>query len=175
VKQADAETSQRRAPVVILLMFFVAAFDIEGRQLVIFTRTFPEIRNSWLPVQASVEDSFIATSERHSASTRSGAVAHVTLFTAGAKVRYTRSGETYDVTALGWDESWRALSQWETSGVEAGRTIFIRVLPEAPDHATLLGEWTPASSVVFGRHIATEIAMLCGIVLGGKLAIRRAA
>jgi hypothetical protein len=51
----------------------------------------------------------------------------------------------------------------------------MRVHPDAFDHATLLGEWAMASSVVFGRFLATEIAMLCGIVVCGKFAIQRAA
>jgi hypothetical protein len=173
MKQPVEEAAQWRAPVLILLLFFITALVIEGRELVIFTRAFTNVRASWMPVRALVEQSVIATSERRSGSTRSSAVAHVTLFIAGAKVRYALNGETHEVDALGWGERLRILSQWETGGVEAGRTISIRVQPDSPDHATLLGEWTPASSVVFGRFVGTEIAMLCGIAVCGKFVIRR--
>jgi hypothetical protein len=49
------------------------------------------------------------------------------------------------------------------------------VRPDALDHATLLGDWNPASTVVFGRFIAAEIALLCAIVICGKFVIRRSA
>jgi hypothetical protein len=169
------QTAQWRPLVCILLLFFIAVFFVEGGELVRFTRTFIEVRASWLPVHALVKESLIATSERRSSGTRSGAVAHITVFTLGAKVRYMLNEKTYEVTAFGWGEDYRTFSQWEQSGVEAGRSISIRVRPDAPDHATLLGEWTPASSVVFGRFIATEIAMICAIVICEKFAIRRAA
>jgi hypothetical protein len=35
------ETAQWRGSVCILLLFFIVAFFIEGRELLIFTRTFP--------------------------------------------------------------------------------------------------------------------------------------
>jgi hypothetical protein len=175
VSQPAEGTAEWRAPVCILLLFLVAVFVIEGRDLVIFTRAFTEVRSSWLPVQALVVETSIATSERRSASTRSGVVGHITLFIAGAKVRYTLNDKTYDVDALGWEERLRSFSRWETAGVRPGRSVSVRVDPEAPDHATLLGDWTPASLVVFGGFIATELALLCGILIGGKFAIRRTA
>jgi len=158
-----------------IVTFFIVAFFIEGRELLIFTRTFIEVHTAWLPVQGLVQESLIATSERRSSSTRSSSVTHITLFTVGAKVRYTLNDKTYGVTASGWGEYFRRLSEWEQSGVEAGRSISIRVRPDALDHATLLGEWTPVSSVVFGRFIAAEIALFCAIVICGKFAIRRSA
>jgi hypothetical protein len=39
------------------------------------------------------------------------------------------------------------------------------VRPDALDHATLLVDWNPASTVVFGRFIAAEIALLCAIII----------
>jgi hypothetical protein len=169
------ETARWRGSVCILLLFLIVAFFIAGRELLIFTRTFIEVHTSWLPVQGLVQESLIATSERRSSSTRSSAVAHITLFTVGAKVRYTLNDKTYGVTASGWGEYFRRLSEWEQSGVEAGRSISIRVRPDALDHATLLGDWNPASTVVFGRFIAAEIALLCAIVICGKFVIRRSA
>ncbi len=168
------ETARWRGSVCLLLLFFVAVFLIEGRELLIFTRTFLAVRTAWLPVQGLVRESLIATSERRSGGMRSAAVVHITLFTVGAKVRYTLHDKTYEVTASGWGEPFRRLSEWEQSGLGAGRSISMRVHPDAFDHATLLGEWTMASSVVFGRFLATEIAMLCAIVVCGKFAIRRA-
>jgi hypothetical protein len=83
------ETARWRGSVCILLLFFIVAFFIEGRELLIFTRTFIEVHTTWRPVQGLVQENLIATSERRSSSTRSSAVAHITLFTVGAKVRYT--------------------------------------------------------------------------------------
>lgn len=169
------ETARWRGSVCLLLLFFIAVFLIEGRELVIFTRSFLGVRTAWLPVQGLVQESLIATSERRSSRMRSAAVAHTMLFTVGAKVRYTLHDKTHEVTASGWEEPFRILSEWEQFGLKAGNSISIRVHPDAFDQATLLGEWTPASSVVFGRFLATEIAMLCGIVICGKFAIQRAA
>lgn len=167
------ESAEWRGWVCILLVFFVAAFVIEGRALVILTRTFVEVRSGWLPVQGLVQKSLIATSQRRSSSARSAPVASITIYTVGARVSYALNDKAYEVTALGWGEYFRKLSQWEQSGLEPGRSIPIRVRPDAPDHATLLGEWTPPSVVLFGRYIATEIALLCVIVICGKFAIRR--
>jgi hypothetical protein len=127
------ETARWRGSVCLLLLFFIAVFLIEGRELVIFTRSFLGVRTAWLPVQGLVQESLIATSERRSSSTRSSAVAHITLFTVGAKVRYTLNDKTYGVTASGWGEYFRRLSEWEQSGLEAGRSISLRVRPDALD------------------------------------------
>src|SRR5450432_2267775 len=167
-----AETSQWRASVCIVMLFLVAAFVIEGRELVIFTRSFNDVRNSWLPVQAVVEEKWIATVERKSVSTRSGAAAHITLFATGVRARYTLNNKTYDAAAFGWAEPLHVVAQWEGTGLEVGRVISVRVDPQAPDHPTLLGEWTPASSVVFGRFLATELVILCAIIFCGKFAVR---
>ena len=158
-----------------IVIFFIAVFVIEGRELVIFTRTFMEVRTAWLPVQGLVQESLIATNERRSSSVRSAAVAHITVFTVGAKVRYTLNDKTYVATTLGWEEYFRRFSEWGQSGIEVGRPISIRVRPDALDHATLLGERTPASLVVFGRLIAAEMALFCAAVICGKFAIRRTA
>ena len=168
------QSAQWRGSICILLLFLIGAFFIEGRELVIFTRTFFEVRNAWLPVQGLVQESLIATSERRSSGARATSATYITVYTVGARVRYTLNVKTYEVIAFGWDEYFRKLSEWEQPGVQAGRSIPIRVRPDTPDHATLLGEWTPPSSMVLGRYIATEIALLCTIVVCGKFAIRRA-
>ena len=168
-----AETSQWRAPVCIVMLFLIAAFLIEGRELVIFTRSFNEVRNAWLPVQAVVEEKSMATVERRSSGTRSSAVAHVMRFAASVRARYTVNGTPYDVVAVGWSEPRQVFAKWEGAGLELGRVIPIRVDPQAPDHATLLGEWTPASSIVFGRLFGIELLILCAMMVCGKFVIRR--
>jgi hypothetical protein len=170
-----AETSQWRASACIVMLFLIAAFIIEGRELLNFERSFNEVRGSWLPVQAAVEEKWIATVERRSGSTRAGAVAYVTQFAPGVRAHYTVNGKPYDVAALGWSEPLRAFAQWEGRGVETGRVIPIRVDPQAPDHATLLGEWTPASSIIFGRLFGIELLILCAMIVCGKFVIRRTA
>jgi len=164
---------QWRSWVCLLFIFFLAAFFIEARELADFSRTFIEIRNAWRPRQAVVEGSVIATSERRSSSTRTMAVAHISLFTVGAKVNYTTENQLHDAIALGWDERLRVLSQWEARDIQKGASITVRVSPAASDHVTLLGEWNAVSVIVFARLIATELALIGALVICGTFAIRR--
>jgi hypothetical protein len=164
---------QWRGWVCLLFVFCLAAFFIEAREFATFAQTFIEIRNSWRPRQAVVEGTVIATSERRSSSTRTLAVAHITLFTVGAKVSYTTENQLHDAVALGWDERLRVLSQWEARDIQKGASITVRVSPGASDHVTLLGEWNAVSVTVFARLIATELALLGALVICGKFAIRR--
>jgi hypothetical protein len=172
-----AEQSARwrwRGGVLIIWFFLVAVCLIEGRDLVIFTQTFVEVRSSWRPLQAVVKESSIASRAARSSGDSRGPPAHITLFTVVATVHYTLNDEPYDVAAAGWEERYRMFSQWEQSGLDPGRSVAIRVRPDAPEHATLLGEWTPPSLVQFLRYIATEILVLCAIIVCGKFVIRRA-
>ena len=167
--------TQWRGWICLLFLFFLAAFLIEARELVIFARTFTEIRNTWLAVPARVEETLIATGERRSSNTGSGAVGHITLFTVGAKVRYTTENQSYDAVALGWGERLRTLSQWEGRDIQVGKSITVRVSPSASDHATLIGEWNPPSTMVLVRLIATELALIGGMWICAKFAVKRAA
>jgi hypothetical protein len=155
-------------------LFLAAVFLIEGRDLVIFTQRFAEVRTYWLPVRAVVKDGSIATREARSGGNSRAAPAHLVLFTVVATVHYTLADRTYDVAAGGWEERFRIFSRLEQSGIEAGREIAIRVRPDAPDHATLLGEWTPPSLVQFARYIAVELLLLCGIIVCARFTFRRA-
>lgn len=165
--------SQWRGWVCLLFLFFLAAFLIEAREFADFSHTFTEIRNTWQPLQALVEGTVIATGERRSGSTRTGAVAHITVFTVGARVRYTTENQSYDAIALGWDESLRMLSRWEARDIHVGESIRVRVSPFASDHVTLLGEWNAASVTVFARLVATALALIGALVICGKFAIKR--
>src|SRR5580700_2381821 len=82
------ETARWRGSVCLLLLFFIAVFLIEGRALVIFTRSFLGVRTAWLPAQGLVQESLIATSGRRGSGMRSAAVVHTMLFTDGVRVRY---------------------------------------------------------------------------------------
>jgi hypothetical protein len=155
-------------------LFLAAVFLIEGRDLVIFTQRFAEVRKYWLPVRAVVKDSSIATREARSGGNSRAAPGYLVLFTVVATVHYTLDERTYDVAATGWEERYRIFSRLEQSGLEAGRPIEIRVRPDAPDHATLLGEWSPPSLVQFARYIAVEVLLLGGIIVCARLTFRRA-
>ena len=87
--------------VLLIWVFLAAAFLIEGRDLVIFTQTFAEVRKVWLPMQALVKDSSIAVRTARS-SGNSRAPSHILLFTVVAMVHYTLNEKPYDVTAGGW-------------------------------------------------------------------------
>jgi hypothetical protein len=166
--------SQWRGWVCVLLLFFFAAFIIEAREFVNFAQTFSQVHNTWLPVQAHVDEVFIATSERRSGSTRTGAVGHITRFTFGAKVRYTIDGQAHGIVALAWEEPFGRLSQWGGRDLHAGATTVVRVSPSASDHATLIGEWNPVSTTVFARLLTAELALIVAMIVCGRFAIRRA-
>jgi hypothetical protein len=168
-------SAQWRSWVLILLLFFVAALGIEGRELYVFTQTFREVRSGWLPVQATATGTIVAATERRSASTRTSAVGQVTVYVASASVRYSLAGRDYSGAALGWTERLPALSRLELKGIEPGQAIAIRVSRSDADHATLLGAWTAPSVVPFAFLIAVEFALLGLIVLCGRYAVRRPA
>ncbi|HEY0800523.1 MAG TPA: DUF3592 domain-containing protein [Steroidobacteraceae bacterium] len=152
-------------------MYRAGVFLVVGRDLVIFARTFAEFRSAWLPVQAVVKESSIASRAARSSGNSRAAPSQITLVTVVAMVHYRLNERTYDVAASGWEERYRTFSRWEQFGLEAGRAVAIRVRPDDPDHATLLGEWTPPSVVPFGRYIATEILVLCALIVCGKFII----
>lgn len=159
--------------VLILGLFLATVFLIEGRDLVTFTQAFVEVRKNWLPVRAVVEDTSIASRWARSSGNSRAAPANLLLFTVVATVQYKLDERTYDVAAGGWEERYRIFSRLEQSGLEAGRAIVIRVRPDALDHATLLGEWSPPSLVQFGRYIAAELLLLCGIIVCARFTFRR--
>jgi hypothetical protein len=61
----------------------------------------------------------------------------------------------------------------EAREIHKGERIPVRVSPFANDHATLLGEWNAASTIVFARLILIELALIGMLVICGKFAIRR--
>jgi hypothetical protein len=155
-------------------LFLGILFLIEGRDLVIFTQNFAEVRKYWLPVQAVVKNSSIAYRSARSSGNSRAAPARIMLYTVFAEVSYTLDERSFDVAAGGWEERYRIFSRWEQSGLEAGRTVRIRIRPDAPDHATLLGEWSPPSLVQFARYIAVELLLLCGVIVCARFMIQRA-
>jgi hypothetical protein len=157
----------------LIWLFLAIAFVIEGSELVKFTQTFADVRSSWQPVQAVVKQSSIASRAARSSGTWRAAPGYITLFAVVAIVHYQLNDKIYDVTAAGWENRYRIFSQWEQSGLERGRPVAIRIRPDAPDHATLLGEWTPPSLVQFGRYVAMEIMLLGALVVCGRFVIRR--
>jgi hypothetical protein len=109
--------SKWRGWVCLLFLFFFAAFLIEAREFANSARTFIEIRKTWLPARALVQETVIATSDRRSSGARIGAVSYITLFTVEAKVRYTIENQTHDAVAFGWEENLKALSRWEARDI----------------------------------------------------------
>jgi hypothetical protein len=169
----NAPPAQWRTPVCMLFLFLLAAFVSQAYEGVKFANTFMAVRSSWLPAQGLVLENLIASSERRSASTRVGAVAHINLYTAGARVSYSIDNGIYHGPAMGWEEALKPLSNWEASGLIAGHTIPIRLDPQDLGHATLLGEWNRVSVTVFARYLATLVALLCGLMTCAKFAIKR--
>jgi hypothetical protein len=158
--------------VFVLGLLLAAAFLVEGRELAIFTQNFAEVRKYWRPVRAVVNDSSIATRQARSSGNSRGAPGRVVLYTVVATVHYKLDESIYHAAAAGWEERYRIFSRWEQSGLEAGREIVIRVRPDAPDHPTLLGEWSPPSLVQFARYIATELLLLSGIIVCARFTWR---
>lgn len=167
------DNPQWRVSVCLLWLFLAAVLVIGAQDLVSFTRRFFDIRSAWVPVEATVIETSIGAAERKSASTRNGAASHITVWTVSALVRYRVNGQSFAGLASGWPEYYKTFATLEQGAIVAGNSIMVRVDPNAPAKASLLGEWTRPSTIVFARMIALELIALAALIVAGKFAIKR--